>query len=118
MHVSIAVLMMLVGFRASRWIGTLYAIFAVLIMLGSVHLAWHYAVDGYLAAALTILIWKSSGRIVRWWSRRADVGTARSSSSYASAPSPGLSVRQRTEYVVVGDGITTNACPGQCNEDM
>jgi hypothetical protein len=42
----------------------------VLIMIGSVHLGWHYAVDGY-ASVLTIpLIWKLSGMIVEYWHAR------------------------------------------------
>jgi hypothetical protein len=64
MHVSMAVLMALVGFRVNRIVGWAYAAFAVLVMVGSVHLAWHYAIDGYLAAALTIVIWWVAGGVM------------------------------------------------------
>jgi hypothetical protein len=67
MHVSMGVLMALLGFRVRRWVGWAYTIFAVLIMLGSVHLAWHYAIDGYLAAVGTLLLWWMCGRFARWW---------------------------------------------------
>jgi len=67
MHVSMAVLMALVGFRVHSLVGWVYTAFAILIMIGSVHLAWHYAIDGYLAAALTIAIWWASGRICERW---------------------------------------------------
>lgn len=48
--------------RAARWF---FGVFAVLIMIGSVHLAWHYAVDGYLGGAVAAVIWWVCGRIFR-----------------------------------------------------
>ncbi|MGE4545480.1 MAG: phosphatase PAP2 family protein [Pedobacter sp.] len=59
MHVSIAVLMTLLYRRVARWLGWLMIGFAVIIQIGSIHLGWHYAVDGYLSALLTVVIWKS-----------------------------------------------------------
>jgi hypothetical protein len=70
MHVSMAVIMALAGFRVNRAVGWAYTAFALLILVGSVHLAWHYAIDGYLAAALTVAVWWASGRVVRAWGRR------------------------------------------------
>jgi len=62
-HVSAATLIALLGFRVDRRLGIAFTVFAVVIMIGSVHLAWHYAIDGYLAAVLTVLIWRFCG----WW---------------------------------------------------
>jgi hypothetical protein len=67
MHVAIAVLMALLGFSVRRWIGWAYSVFAVAILLGSIHLGWHYAIDGYLAGVVTVGIWWLSGRVMRWW---------------------------------------------------
>ncbi len=64
MHVSVAVLMALGGFRIARWFGWVMVIYAIVIQIGSVHLGWHYAVDGYLAAILTIGIWYFCGWLV------------------------------------------------------
>jgi len=33
-------------------------------MVGSVHLGWHYAVDGYLSIVLTVLLWRVVGHFV------------------------------------------------------
>jgi hypothetical protein len=61
MHVAVVVLIAVAGWAWSRWLGTLAAGYAVLIQLGSFHLGWHYAIDGYLAAALVAGVWLFSG---------------------------------------------------------
>lgn len=66
MHVSATVLFALLGWRVHRALGIAFSAFAVLIMIGSVHLGWHYAIDGYLSAVLTWLIWRAVG----WWVAR------------------------------------------------
>ncbi|WP_299944478.1 phosphatase PAP2 family protein [uncultured Ruegeria sp.] len=57
MHVASSVIMALFAFRYSRWLGWAFTIFAFLILVGSVHLAWHYAVDGYLAILVALFCW-------------------------------------------------------------
>jgi hypothetical protein len=56
-HVSTAFLLMLVGWKAGRVPGFFLTVFFSIIMAGSVHLAWHYAVDGYAGCVVTSLIW-------------------------------------------------------------
>jgi membrane-associated phospholipid phosphatase len=62
MHVGMATLFALVGWQIHRWAGVIATFFAAGIMIGSVHLGWHYALDGYVAAPLTLLIWVGVGR--------------------------------------------------------
>ncbi len=66
LHVATAVLFAIYG--SCRWgrIGLLLWAFAATILVGSVVLGWHYAVDGYAGALLSILIWKAAG----FWLRR------------------------------------------------
>lgn len=61
LHVSMATLFALVAFRIHWLAGAVMTLFGVVIMLGSVHLAWHYAVDGYVSAVATVLIWRLVG---------------------------------------------------------
>jgi hypothetical protein len=57
MHVAIPVLLAGTGWRIHRVAGWALTVFAVLILLGSVHLAWHYAVDGYVSIVAVPLLW-------------------------------------------------------------
>lgn len=69
MHVAIAVLFWLamreVHPRASRFFG----VFAAIIWIASIHLAYHYAVDGIVSLALVWLIWNGSRYIFAAWDR-------------------------------------------------
>ena len=57
MHVATSVLIALYASTHARWASWAASIFAVLIMIGSVHLGWHYAVDGYLGALIAWGAW-------------------------------------------------------------
>lgn len=63
-HVGVAVLLAILGWRTNKILGLGFTIYAFLIQLGSVHLGWHYAIDGYFSAILTLVLWKGSGWFV------------------------------------------------------
>jgi hypothetical protein len=63
MHVAIAALLVIATWDLNRWIGLFMLAGAMLIMVGSVHLGWHYAIDGYAAAIGVWLIWRVTGAI-------------------------------------------------------
>lgn len=67
MHTGSAVLFALATSRVSRPVGLFFTVYAALILLGSVHLGWHYAVDGYAGIALGFLGWWAAGPIARWF---------------------------------------------------
>jgi PAP2 superfamily. len=62
MHVAIAALMALFGWHYSRAAGIALTAYALVVLVGSVHLGWHYAVDGYAGALGAWLIWWVVGR--------------------------------------------------------
>jgi hypothetical protein len=64
-HVSIAVLLVLSGWRHGRMARVFFTAFAACIMAGSVHLGWHYAVDGYFSILSTLAIWCGVGVFIR-----------------------------------------------------
>jgi hypothetical protein len=61
MHLAIATLMALLGWRINRWVGIGYTAFAAVILVGSVHLGWHYAIDGYVSIVAAIAVWHATG---------------------------------------------------------
>lgn len=69
-HVGVAFSFFLLGRAISPRLGYLGAAFAAIILIGSVHLGWHYAVDGYVAIVLTWVIWRGVG----WLLTRPAIG--------------------------------------------
>ncbi|MEX0808953.1 MAG: phosphatase PAP2 family protein [Dongiaceae bacterium] len=63
MHVAMVFIFVLLGFRTARWLGWLCLAYFVAVLMGSVHLAWHYAIDGYAGAIGATVIWWGSGRL-------------------------------------------------------
>ena len=68
-HNALAILFAIAAGRVNKWLGAALAAYAVLIWIGSIHLGWHYAIDGILAAALTLGIWWVAGRVAERFER-------------------------------------------------
>jgi PAP2 superfamily len=64
MHVAMATLFAIAAFKVGRAFGWLFTAYAVLIWIGSVHLGWHYALDGVAGAAMMLVVWRVTGKIV------------------------------------------------------
>lgn len=62
MHNGLATLFAIGAFQFSRSAGWAMTAYAALIWLGSIHLGWHYAVDGPVGALVAIAVWRASGR--------------------------------------------------------
>lgn len=65
MHVATTSLIAFYASRVNRFVAILAWAFLVSIMLGSVVLGWHYAVDGYAAFFLAMVFWKMAGVLTR-----------------------------------------------------
>ena len=64
MHVALTWLVTLAVSSWRRWAGWMAGGYTALILAGSVHLGWHYAVDGYVGIAVVWGVWWGVGRLV------------------------------------------------------
>ena len=75
MHVAMAMLFWLAIRRVSPAAGRFFFVFLVLIWIGSVHLAYHYAVDGLVSVLATAVLWWAANRVIAWWDAQATLRT-------------------------------------------
>jgi hypothetical protein len=73
MHNAQAVLFVLAAYRVNRRFGHAMSVYAILIFIGSIHLAWHYAVDGIVGGTAAVVVWHLSRLLV---SSRAEARAA------------------------------------------
>ncbi|WP_084886844.1 phosphatase PAP2 family protein [Vibrio sp. qd031] len=64
MHVATTTVMALGARAHSRALGYIGYTYLAAIQIGSVHLGWHYAVDGYASILITLLLWKLVGKLL------------------------------------------------------
>jgi hypothetical protein len=65
MHNAIALLIVLASASFHRIVRWALKAHLLLIFLGSIHLGWHYAVDAYIAFAMTLAIWYGLGLLLQ-----------------------------------------------------
>ncbi|WP_052954679.1 phosphatase PAP2 family protein [Microvirga vignae] len=65
LHVAMSTLFALAAWRINRWVGVVLTLFWGVVLVGSVHLGWHYALDGYVSTACMLAIWFGAGRLHR-----------------------------------------------------
>lgn len=66
MHNAGAALFTALAFSFSRPLGWGMVAFTLLVLLGSIHLGWHYAVDGFAGLALGVAGWKAAGWLLAY----------------------------------------------------
>lgn len=76
MHIAMSTLFAIVGWKANRTLGIIYTVFAAIMLVSSVHLAWHYAIDGYVSIVCTLALWWAVGRGMQLADRRRLARTA------------------------------------------
>ncbi len=65
LHLATTALMTFHAFQLNRWLGWFMTAFLVVMLVGSVHLGWHYAIDGYVVIPAAYGLWRLSGWAVR-----------------------------------------------------
>ena len=72
-HVAVAVLGALSAQAVDRRLGVLGWLYAAGVLVGSVYLGWHYALDGYVAILATVLIYRAAGPVTdAYWRKVVD----------------------------------------------
>ena len=66
MHVALCMFYFLFARQVNRWAGYFFFAFMLVIMTGSVHLAYHYALDGYVSIVLVTGIWMATKPLARF----------------------------------------------------
>ena len=77
LHNATTTLFAIAAFRIHRALGYLMTAYLIAIVIGSVHLAWHYAIDAYAGIILAIILWKVSVQLTIWQDRQLDRKMAR-----------------------------------------
>lgn len=67
MHNATTLLFVLTAWNKGIWLRNVLIAHMVLVFIASVHLGWHYAVDGYGAWLIALPLWWIAGRIAAWW---------------------------------------------------
>ncbi|WOF43826.1 phosphatase PAP2 family protein [Sphingopyxis indica] len=83
MHVALAFLFFLAVRQISHRLGLCFLVFLLIIMIGSVHLAYHYAIDAYASLFVTFLVWTASSVAMR--GIESEGGAAKPPSAAATA---------------------------------
>jgi hypothetical protein len=71
LHVGAATVFLLVGLSVHPVAAVLFFAFLVVTLAGSVHLGWHYALDGYVSIVAVVGFWALSGPLTRRFFRWA-----------------------------------------------
>ena len=64
MHLSMGTLLLLAARRMDRRLMVLALAYLAFLEIGSIHLGWHYAIDGYAGILGTLAIWWALGRLL------------------------------------------------------
>jgi PAP2 superfamily len=73
MHNATSLLFVLVAWNKSKILRNLLIVHMALIFIGSIQLGWHYAIDSYVAWAITALLWLVALKLAVWWETRLGV---------------------------------------------
>ena len=64
MHNAQAALFVVFAYSIDKRLGRATLVYAALIFIGSVHLGWHYAVDGIVGIVAALAVWSVCGALL------------------------------------------------------
>lgn len=64
LHVAVTTLFLFAGWAIDRRLGMVLTVLWGVVLVGSVHLGWHYAMDGLVSLVATTAVWWASGKLV------------------------------------------------------
>lgn len=70
MHIVLVLLWLFPAWHLNKYLGVVFTIYTVIIWIGSVHLGWHYFVDGLVSLVVLSVIWRVAGHITGLYGRR------------------------------------------------
>ena len=65
LHIAQVALVALLAQTIGRRLGIIAWIYVFIIFIGSIHLGWHYAVDGYVSVLAAIMIWWLAKKVIK-----------------------------------------------------
>ncbi len=77
MHVTQATLIAAGAFAVGRRLGWIATVYAAVVYVGSIHLGWHYAIDGIVGGASALVVWTLAGVVTRALLRPRTLGLRR-----------------------------------------
>jgi hypothetical protein len=69
MHVALPALLACSTWTSRRILSAVFIVYTVFVVVSSIQLGWHYAIDGYVAVLLVLPIWHIAGLLTRRWER-------------------------------------------------
>ena len=61
MHIVLVLLWLFPAWHLNKYLGIIFTFYTAIIWVGSVHLGWHYFVDGLVSLVVISIIWRVSG---------------------------------------------------------
>lgn len=95
LHISMIMLCCLSVWNISRRVGFLFLAIAAVIVIGSVHLGWHYLVGDYAVFAIMGAIWRASGFLAAQMRTLESQFRFAGDASNAGSPIPGAELPAR-----------------------